>query len=334
MSETSKLNIVFMGTPPFAAQILDTLLKWDGCNVKAAYCQPDRPAGRGKKLVAPAVKVLAEEYHIPVHQPLNFKNQEDIDILASYAPDILAVAAYGLILPQSVLDIPRIAPLNVHASILPKYRGAAPIQRAIMDGEEETGVSIMHMEAGLDSGPLYTIWALPIKRHTAASLHEVLAELGALALVEILQKMSEGKCISVPQEHEKATHAPKLTKNDGLINWNATLLQVDAQIRAVTHWPGAQICLVRPNKENCEIKVMSGSLGDNLYHYERFLPKGHPQPQAGDVCLFTDGNIAIATADAFYILDEVRPQNKSAMSAKDFARGYLGNEPGIVAHVK
>ncbi len=323
-----------MGTPPFAAHILDTLIKWEGCTIKAAYCQPDRPAGRGKKLVAPAVKVLAEEHHIPVHQPLNFKNQEDIATLASYAPDILAVAAYGLILPQSVLNIPNIAPLNVHASILPKYRGAAPIQRAIMNCEEETGVSIMHMEAGLDSGPLYTIWALPIKRHTSESLHEVLSELGAMALVEILQKMAHGNCICVPQEHDKSTHAPKLAKEDGKILWNRPLLQVDAHIRAVTPWPGAQISLIRPEKENCELKVMSGALGEPICDFARFLPEGTVQPKAGDVCLFADGNLAIATADAFYILDQVRPQNKSAMSAQDFARGYLSKECGIVAKVE
>ncbi len=333
MSETPRLKIVFMGTPPFAAHILETLTTWQGCEVVAAYCQPDRPAGRGKKLVAPAVKVLAEKHQIPVHQPLNFKSPEAVKTLADYAPDILAVAAYGLLLPQVVLDIPRIAPINVHASILPKYRGAAPIQRAIMDGEDETGVSIMHMEAGLDSGPLYSIWALPIKRHTSQSLHDVLAELGSMALVEILQKMSKGPCVSVVQDHSLATHAPKLQKSDGIILWNRAVKHIDAHIRAVTSWPGAQTSIVRPEKENCDIVIIEGRIGPSLADRGRIFDNNEVALSTGDVCITNDGNVAIICDEGCYILESVKPKNKSVMSAKDFARGYLAKGPGVVARV-
>ena len=157
-----KMRVVFMGTPDFAATVLRHVAAWPGCEVVAAYCQPDRPAGRGHKLQPPAVKVLAQELGIPVFQPLNFKDEADRAALAGLRPDALVVAAYGLILPQSVLDIPTIGPFNVHGSLLPQYRGAAPIQRAIMDGNHLTGISIMRMERGLDTGPMLLQRALGI----------------------------------------------------------------------------------------------------------------------------------------------------------------------------
>ena len=157
-----KMRVVFMGTPDFAATVLRHVAAWPGCEVVAAYCQPDRPAGRGHKLQPPAVKVLAQELGIPVFQPLNFKDEADRAALAGLRPDALVVAAYGLILPQSVLDIPTIGPFNVHGSLLPQYRGAAPIQRAIMDGNHLTGITIMRMERGLDTGPMLLQRALGI----------------------------------------------------------------------------------------------------------------------------------------------------------------------------
>ena len=157
-----KMRVVFMGTPDFAATVLRHVAAWPGCEVVAAYCQPDRPAGRGHKLQPPAVKVLAQELGIPVFQPLNFKDEADRAALAALRPDALVVAAYGLILPQSVLDIPTIGPFNVHGSLLPQYRGAAPIQRAIMDGNHLTGITIMRMERGLDTGPMLLQRALGI----------------------------------------------------------------------------------------------------------------------------------------------------------------------------
>ncbi|MEG1610562.1 MAG: methionyl-tRNA formyltransferase, partial [Bilophila sp.] len=176
-----------MGTPAFAATVLCRVADWQGGTVVAAYCQPDRPAGRGHKLTPPAVKVCAQERGIPVLQPFHFREQADRDALAAFCPDVLVVAAYGLILPQAVLDIPRIGPFNVHGSLLPRYRGAAPIQRAIMDGNALTGVTIMRMERGLDTGPMLAQRAIGIDlADTAATLYAELAELGGTLMVETL----------------------------------------------------------------------------------------------------------------------------------------------------
>ena len=188
-----KMRVVFMGTPDFAATVLRHVAAWPGCEVVAAYCQPDRPAGRGHKLQPPAVKVLAQELDIPVFQPLNFKDEADRAALAGLRPDALVVAAYGLILPQSVLDIPTIGPFNVHGSLLPQYRGAAPIQRAIMDGNHLTGITIMRMERGLDTGPMLLQRALGIGiDDTAATMHDELADLGGRLMVEVLRQYADG----------------------------------------------------------------------------------------------------------------------------------------------
>ena len=188
-----KMRVVFMGTPDFAATVLRHVAAWPGCEVVAAYCQPDRPAGRGHKLQPPAVKVLAQELGIPVFQPLNFKDEADRAALAGLRPDALVVAAYGLILPQSVLDIPTIGPFNVHGSLLPQYRGAAPIQRAIMDGNHLTGITIMRMERGLDTGPMLLQRALGIGiDDTAATMHDELADLGGRLMVEVLRQYADG----------------------------------------------------------------------------------------------------------------------------------------------
>ena len=198
-----------MGTPDFAAEILKKLLAWDGGEVVAAYTQPDRPCGRGLECRPSPVKVLAEEHGVPVFQPENFKNREDIDQLAALEPDVLAVAAYGLILPQAVLDIPRLMPVNMHASLLPKYRGAAPIQRAIQNGEHATGITIMRMEAGLDSGPILLQRAVGIGMDEhAGEIHDQLADLGGVFLVEALDRLKAGTLPLIPQDNDVATYAP------------------------------------------------------------------------------------------------------------------------------
>ncbi len=328
---SKKLNIVFMGTPPFAAHILEQLLAYDGCKVSAVYCQPDRPAGRGKKLVSPAVKVFAEENNIPVYQPRNFKEQSQRDELAALQPDILVVAAYGLILPQAVLDIPRLAPINVHASLLPFYRGAAPIQRAIMDNQAVTGVCIMRMEAGLDTGPVYSRQSVYIRDHTSDSLHEALADLGAKVLVEVLQEFLEkGSMDSVTQLDEAATYAAKMCKEDGLIQWDARAQHVHAQIRGVTSWPGAQARLLRPEKEICDIKLGPGQIGPDLLDGSQ-NSEDATIPLCGEVWRLEDGTIAVATRDNWYILQTVRPNNKKEMSAEAFANGYLKKGFGLLA---
>ncbi len=333
--ELAKLNIVFMGTPPFAAHILSQLLQSEICHVSAVYCQPDRPAGRGKKLMPPAVKVLAEEHNIDVYQPLNFKSEESIAQLAALKPDVLVVAAYGLLLPQVVLDIPRIAPINVHGSLLPLYRGAAPIQRSIMDGHDETGVAIMQMEAGLDSGPVYRSRAVPIAEHTADSMHDLLAQVGAETLLEVLQPMAQGENVSaVVQDHSQSTHAPKLRKEDGLINFQNSAAQVHAQVRGVTSWPGAQARILRPEKDFCDIKLSPGRIGALVEDMSVISTNVQNKPQAGEIWRLADGSLAIATADKWYILDKVRPQGKGEMNGAAFANGYLDKGCGPLAQVQ
>ncbi len=332
---SAQLSVVFMGTPPFAAHILQKLLDAPFCKLTAAYCQPDRPAGRGKKLVPPAVKVLAEEHSIPVYQPLNFKNQEDRDVLAALQPDVLVVAAYGLLLPQAVLDIPRIAPINIHGSLLPLYRGAAPIQRAIMDGHKETGVAIMRMEAGLDSGPVYTTCVVPVGEHTSDSMHELLAEVGADTLLEILQRMVQGEDVpSIEQDHAAFTHAPKLSKEQGIIDFSKNAEQVHAQVRGVTSWPGAQARLLRPEKDFCDIKLSPGRLGAEIASCEACGDDGLTKPACGELWRLGDGTLGIACADRWYILDKVRPQGKGEMDAAAFANGYLTKGQGLLATVQ
>ncbi len=333
--DLSKLHVVFMGTPPFAAHILTKLIASDFCTVTAAYCQPDRPAGRGKKLMPPAVKVVAQEHNLPVYQPLNFKNQEDIDILTALKPDVLVVAAYGLLLPQAVLDIPRIAPINIHGSLLPLYRGAAPIQRAIMNGDIETGVAIMQMEAGLDSGPVYCTQSVPVAEHTSDSMHELLSDVGADTLLQVLYQMAQGEDVSaIVQDHSAFTHAPKLRKEEGIIDWSKPAAQVHAQIRSVTSWPAAQASILRHEKENCDVKISPGRIGADLTDSGLILGDEQKKPQIGEVWRLSDGSLAVATYDKWYLLDKVRPQGKGEMDALAFANGYLAKGFGALAQMQ
>ncbi len=313
MAETHNggINIVFMGTPEFAAAILRRVAQWGGGHISAVYTQPDRPAGRGHKLMPSAVKTAAQELGLPVFQPRNFKQEEDRAQLAALRPDILAVAAYGLILPQSVLDSARLAPLNVHGSLLPKYRGAAPIQRAIMDGEAETGVCIMQMQAALDAGPVYSRKAIATAGHTAGSMHDALAELGGGLLVDVLEQFRTGTAACVEQEHALATYAPKISKADGAIVWNRPCAAVDAQVRGVTPWPAAQAVCSMAGKEPFKLLIAAGHVGGAL-------PAG---AEAGDLWVSAEG-LGVATADRLYMLDSVRPADRKPMDAKAFVNGY------------
>ncbi|MDR2694770.1 MAG: methionyl-tRNA formyltransferase [Deltaproteobacteria bacterium] len=313
------LAIVFMGTPPFAARVLERLLAWEGCLVRGVWCQPDRPAGRGHKLTPPAVKLLAQQYGLPVRQPEHFKAAEHRAELAACKPDVLVVAAYGRILPQELLDIPRLAPVNVHASLLPGYRGAAPVQRAIMDGCERTGVTIMHMDAGLDTGPVYAMRAMEIGEHTGGSLHEALAGLGGELLVEVLADLAGGRARAVPQPGIGVSYAPKVCKADGRINWNAPVRAVHAQVRAVTPWPGACAVLYLPPRaaggtaRELPVTFAPGTPGGRR-------PAGVP---AGSLWLGADGVLSLVCQDGLYGVGGLRPADRAFMSARDFLHGFL-----------
>ncbi len=314
MSEQTPLRIVFMGTPDFAATVMRHVANWEGCRIVAAYCQPDRPAGRGHRLQPPAVKVLAQELGIPVRQPLNFKAEEDRAELAAFRPDALVVAAYGLILPQEVLDIPRIGPFNVHGSLLPLYRGAAPIQRAIMDGNKLTGITIMRMERGLDSGPMLAQRATGIGlTDTAASMHDELADLGGRLMVDVLQKIVGGDPTTpIPQDESRATYAPKLTKADGHIDWSRSASEIHARIRGVTPWPGAQSLFLLPGREPLAVLLQPGETGNALEGQE-----------PGTLLGLREGKLVVACADAEYLLSTLKPAGSRPMSAEAFWNGYI-----------
>ncbi|RUR13582.1 methionyl-tRNA formyltransferase [Legionella sp. km772] len=233
----SSLNIIFAGTPEFGLPCL-TALNQSPHHLAAVYTQPDRPAGRGRKLQASAVKEWALAHNIPVYQPLNFKTQDAVDELAALKPDLMVVIAYGLILPRKVLDIPRLGCINVHASLLPRWRGASPIQQVILHGEKQTGVTIMQMDVGLDTGPMLAKSSCVINAtDTAGSLHDKLAALSAKPLLDTVNLLAHGQVQAEVQEEHLATYAKKINKEDGCINWQNPASLIDQQIRAFNPWP-------------------------------------------------------------------------------------------------
>ncbi len=233
------MRIVFAGTPQFAVPSLEALLAGDH-SVVAVYTQPDRPAGRGRRLQASPVKRLALEHRIPVMQPQTLRSEAEIDAFARLRPDLLVVAAYGLILPAGILSIPTVGAINVHASLLPRWRGAAPIQRAILAGDEETGVTIMEVVEALDAGPMLLKKAIPIDPHeTAGELHDRLAALGAEALCEALSQLETGKAQAIPQDESEVTYAVKITKEEAGIDWSLPAQTLARAVRAFNPWPVA-----------------------------------------------------------------------------------------------
>ena len=236
---TKALKIVFAGTPEFARIALAGLLA-SSHEVCAVYTQPDRPAGRGRKLTASPVKQLALEHGIPVRQPPRLKSVEEYEILRAYRADVMVVVAYGLILPQAVLDIPRYGCLNIHASLLPRWRGAAPIQRAILAGDRETGITIIQMDAGLDTGPMLLRLPCPIRGDdTAGTLHDELAALGDQAIRLALDQVAAGTAHGEPQDEGLACYAAKIDKHEAVIDWSQPAAHIERQGRAFNPWPVA-----------------------------------------------------------------------------------------------
>ncbi len=250
---TTPLKVIFAGTPDFAAKHLSALLDSEH-EVFAVYTQPDRPAGRGKKLTASPVKVLAEENAIPVYQPQSLKAEDAQKELAALNADLMVVVAYGLLLPMAVLNAPRLGCINVHGSILPKWRGAAPIQRSIWAGDAETGVTIMQMDEGLDTGDMLHIATLPIANDdTSATMYEKLAALGPKALVDVVNDFES--YTPTKQDDTQATYAKKLSKEEALINWSDDAKQIERNIRAFNPWPVAWMQV-----EDQNVKVWSADV--------------------------------------------------------------------------
>ncbi|MDK9739177.1 methionyl-tRNA formyltransferase [Vibrio sp. D404a] len=298
---SQSLRIVFAGTPDFAARHLAALLSSEH-EVIAVYTNPDRPAGRGKKLSAPPVKQLALEHGIPVYQPENFKSDEAKQELADLNADIMVVVAYGMLLPQVVLDTPRLGCINVHGSILPRWRGAAPIQRSIWAGDAETGVTIMQMDIGLDTGDMLSIATLPIEAtDTSTSMYEKLAELGPDALVECLADIASGKAVAEKQDDELANYAKKLSKEEARINWNDDAAHIERCVRAFNPWPMSHF----EAAEN-SIKVWQSRVAEQT-----------SDKPAGTILQADKTGIYVATGQGVLVLEQLQVPGKKAMSVQD-----------------
>jgi methionyl-tRNA formyltransferase len=233
------MKVVFLGTPDFAVPSLQALAR-AGHDIVGVFTQPDRPKGRGNQLAQPPVKVAAAALQLPVYQPERVRRPESVELLRSLAADIMVVVGYGQIIPQNIIDLPRYGILNVHASLLPKYRGAAPIQWAIANGEETTGVTIMQIDAGLDTGDMLETASLPIgPDETAPELSARLAPLGAELLIDTIQKIEAGSAVRERQKDDEATLAPILKKEDGLIDWSRPAAAIYNRFRGFQPWPGA-----------------------------------------------------------------------------------------------
>lgn len=304
---SQSLRIVFAGTPDFAARHLAALLSSEH-EVIAVYTQPDRPAGRGKKLTASPVKNIALENNIPVYQPENFKSDEAKQELADLNADIMVVVAYGLLLPQAVLDTPRLGCINVHGSILPRWRGAAPIQRSIWAGDKETGVTIMQMDIGLDTGDMLSIATLPIEAtDTSASMYEKLAGLGPDALVECLSDIASGKSVAEKQNDKLANYAKKLSKEEAKIDWNDSAEYIERCVRAFNPWPMSHFAIVdSSSNDEKSIKV-----------WQTRVDQESTSAQPGSIIKADKTGIYVATGDKVLVLEQLQVPGKKAMSVQD-----------------
>ena len=314
------LRIIYMGTPQFAVPALETLIARskpglalrEGYEIVAVITRTDKPSGRGKEIVYSPVKRLALSHNIPVWQPGSLKRQEHIDMLAAYQADLYIVAAFGQILPQTVLDLPRFGTLNIHASILPKYRGVSPISEAILQGDAETGVSIMLIDAGIDTGPILLQRTIPIAEDdTTGSLTSKLANLGASALLEALPLWIDGEIIPQPQDERYASYTHMLRKEDGQIDWKQPAEILARTVRAFTPWPGAfthwgdrllKIISARAVQTESSAEGRVGTVG---FYKERSVQ-----------------TLTVNTGKGLLIVEKLQLEGKKAMSANEFLHGY------------
>lgn len=303
------MNIVFMGTPAFAVPSLEMLIA-EGYTIAAVVTQPDRPQGRKKVLTPTPVKEAALRHGIPVLQPQRLRNPEAVAELAEYKPDLIVTAAYGQILPKSVLDMPALGCLNVHGSLLPAYRGGAPIQRSIIDGESVTGITLMYMAEGLDTGDMIARTEVPIEDDdTAGTMFEKLSQAGAELLRRELPRLVKGKVEAEPQDDSKATYAPNLTRDDEKIDWSRTSREIYDQIRGLVPYSGGFTLW------NGEVfKVWAAAKPDSAQK-----PSGDAQP--GTVLELHETGIVVKTGDGTLTLLTVQPSGKKAMDAAQFIRG-------------
>ncbi|EPL6456976.1 MULTISPECIES: methionyl-tRNA formyltransferase [Providencia] len=295
------LKIIFAGTPDFAAKHLAALLETQH-QIVGVLTRHDKPAGRGKKLTPSPVKVLAQEHDIPVFQPVSLRDAENQQWLKDRNADLMIVVAYGLILPQAVLDIPRLGCLNVHGSLLPRWRGAAPIQRSIWAGDAETGVTIMQMDAGLDTGDMLYKAVCPITADdTSATLYEKLAVTGPKALIHTVDMLSSGQCTPEKQDDTLANYAEKLSKEEARIDWQQDAAHIERCIRAFNPWPMSYFMVQEQLIKVWQAEVIDDSQGK----------------QPGTIISADKNGICIATGNGILNITQLQPPGKKAMSAQD-----------------
>ena len=310
------LRVVFMGSPAFAVPSLEGLLE-AGYEVALVLAQPDRPAGRGRQPTPPPVAAFARERGLPLFQPPSLRPPEAFAQVREAAPDVIVVAAYGLILRREVLDLPRLGCLNVHASLLPRHRGAAPISAAVLAGDAETGICIMQMEVGLDTGPVLASARTPIgPTDDTPTLTDRLALLGRDLLVATLPRWAAGEIIPAPQDDSLATYAPKITREDARLDWTLSAVEVDRRVRAYRGWPDAFTTW-----QGKQVKVLAGRVD--------LTPppplSGAERGESGRVMLIPDSGTqrpAVVTGDGLLVLDTVALEGKRASDGADFVRGY------------
>ena len=298
---STSLRIIFAGTPDFAARHLDALLS-SGHQVVGVFTQPDRPAGRGKKLMPSPVKVLAEEHGLPIFQPASLRPQENQQLVADLNADVMVVVAYGLILPKAVLDMPRLGCLNVHGSLLPRWRGAAPIQRSLWAGDADTGVTIMQMDVGLDTGDMLYKLSCPITdEDTSATLYDKLAELGPKGLIDTLQQLADNRVQPEVQDEALVTYAEKLSKEEARLDWSLPAAQLERCIRAFNPWPMSWLEI-----DGQPVKVWQAS-----------VIAGPVNAAPGTIVEANKQGIQVATVEGILNLESLQPAGKKAMSAQD-----------------
>ena len=307
------LKVVFAGTPDFAARHLQGLID-SPHHIAAVMSQPDRPAGRGKRLQPSPVKAVALDAELPIWQPTSLKSADSEAILSQYEADILVVVAYGLILPAAILGIPKLGCLNVHASLLPRWRGAAPVQRAIESGDTATGVSIMAMEPGLDTGPVLFTRRLPITSgHTGGTLHDDLAQLGVTALIDGLENIDTLLAKATPQDDSEATYAHKIEKQEGALDWSAAATLLARRVRAFHPAPGCYTLL-----GGDRLKVLSAHAVDEPHH-----------GSAGEIVAANELGIRVSCGEGQLVITEAQLPGAKAQSVATLLRGHQARfQPG------
>jgi methionyl-tRNA formyltransferase len=309
---TGPVRVVFMGTPDFAVPTLKALVGNSAFRVEAVVTQPDKPRGRGKKLSPPPVKEVAVDAGIPVLQPVKAREPENVHRLADIAPDYIVVVAYGQILPVSILSIPKIAPINLHASLLPRWRGAAPIHRAILAGDEVTGVCTMIMAEGLDAGDVLSRVETPISQEdTVGALHDRLAQIGAELIARTLLEFRDGLVTPQKQDDTKATYARKLSPEEFAVDFRLQALEVSRKIRGLSPYPGA-------------VTHLNGAMVKPLF--ARVTETGGVLGEPGTVLTLSAEGITVACGEGAVVITQVKPENRSAMTAHAYTLGHRVKE--------